>query len=116
MSRKKFELLSTTFDKRGRPIVSKVNSYSVSHPLQAHFSRKAGMHEGRIFLHAELRSLIASQERKVHSLLVQRFDAKGNYADAKPCESCVEAMKAFGVKLVRWSTKDGIKEELVEDM
>ena len=116
MSRKKFELISTTFDKRGRPITTQRNSYSKSHPLQFYFSKKAGMHEDRVYLHSELHACIKSNGRKIHSILVQRFDADGSPADAKPCASCIEALKAYGVEKARWTTKNGIKEEFVEDM
>lgn len=116
MSRKRFELISTTFDKRGIPITTQRNSYSKSHPLQFYFSKKAGLHEDRVYLHSELNACIKSNGRKIYSILVQRFDADGNPADARPCPSCIEALKAYGVQKAMWTTKYGIKEELVEDM
>ena len=116
MTRKRFELISTSFDKRGRQISTQLNSYSRTHPLQKYFSAKVHMHEARVFLHSELATLIKSHSHKVHSMLVQRFDSMGNPKDARPCPSCVEAMKAWGVIKVRYTTEDGIKEELVKDM
>lgn len=116
MTRKRFELISTSFCKRGRPISTQLNSYKRSHTLQAYFSKKAGLHESRIYLHSELATLIKSQSSKVHSMLVQRFDSMGKPKDARPCPSCVEAMKAWGVVKVRYTTEFGIKEELVKDM
>ena len=116
MTRKRFELISTSFCKRGRPITTQLNSYHRSHTLQAYFSKRAGLHESRIYLHSELATLIKSKNNEVYSLLVQRFDAKGNPKDARPCLSCIEAMKAWGVVKVRYTTEAGIKEELVKDM
>lgn len=116
MSRKKFELLSTTFDKRGIPITTQRNSYQRSHPLQKYFSEKVGLHSERVYLHSELHACIKSNGRKIHSILVQRFDASGKPTDAKPCASCVEALKAYGVQKAMWTTKEGIREQLVEDM
>lgn len=116
MTRKRFELISTSFCKRGRPISTQLNSYSRTHPLQKYFSAKVNMHEARVFLHSELATLIKSKSTEVHSMLVQRFDANGNPKDARPCLSCIEAMKAWGVVKVRYTTEDGIKEELVKDM
>ena len=116
MTRKKFELISTSFCRRNRPITTQVNSYKRSHPLQAFFSKKVNLHEGRIYLHSELATLIKSHSHKVHSMLVQRFDSMGNPKDARPCPSCIEAMKAWGVVKVRYTTELGIREELVKDM
>lgn len=116
MSRKKFELISTTFDKRGIPITTQRNSYQRSHPLQKYFSKKVGLHESRVYLHSELHACIKSNGRKIHSILVQRFDAEGNPVNARPCPSCIEALKAYGVVYARWSTNEGVKEQLVEDM
>lgn len=116
MSRKRFEIISTAFDKRNRPITTQKNSYKRTHTLQKYFSEKVGMHPDRAYLHAELHACIKSNGRPIETMLVQRFDAEGNPADAKPCPSCVEALKAFGVQKVRWTSRDGIKEQLVKDM
>lgn len=116
MSRKRFELISTAFDKRGRPITTQRNLYTRSHPLQKYFSEKVGMHSERIYLHSELHACIKSYGKSIDTILVQRFDSEGKPVNAKPCASCVEAMKAFGVRLVRWTTEEGTKEKRLEDM
>lgn len=114
--RKKYEIVATAFDKRGRPIGTGVNQYNRSHPLQKHFSIKAGMSEERIFLHAEVSSLLQAGKKSIDTVFVQRFHNNGDMANAHPCPSCCEALKAFGVRMIRYTHEDGIKEKLVEEL
>jgi len=115
--RKKFELLATCFDSKGRVICSRPNSYLKSHPEQKRFSIMAGMSDQRCVLHAETAALLASRNSKgvskVHSVLVQRFDSRGNPALAKPCLSCMLALKMFNVRVLRYTTYTGINEEIL---
>lgn len=115
--RKKYELLATCFDSKGRAICTRPNSAHKTHPLQKMVSVKAGMSEKREILHAEVHSLLASRNSrgvsKVHSVLVQRFDSLGNPALAKPCLSCMLALKMFNVRILRYTTCSGIKEEIL---
>lgn len=110
MSRKRFEIISTAFDKRNRPITTQKNSYKRTHTLQKYFSEKVGMHPDRAYLHAELHACIKSNGRSIETMLVQRFDAEGNPADAKPCRTCQSIIRSFGVKIVRYTTREGIEE------
>lgn len=106
--RNKFELICSSFDKRGNIIATRTNQYLKSHRWQKELSIKAGMSELRIFLHAEVSCLLASRNRKVHSLLVQRFNKDGTMANACPCISCKLAIIETGVKYVRYTTICGI--------
>ena len=115
--RKKYELLATCFDSRGRVICTRGNDYCKSHPKQKMFSEQAGLSDQRIKIHAELAALLASRNNrgvsKAHTVLVQRFDSLGNPALAKPCLSCMLALKMFSVKILRYTTSTGIKEEIL---
>lgn len=115
--RKKYELLATCFDSRGRVICTRSNDYCKSHPKQKMFSEQAGLSDQRIKIHAELAALLASRNNrgvsKAHTVLVQRFDSLGNPALAKPCLSCMLALKMFSVKILRYTTSTGIKEEIL---
>lgn len=81
------------------------------------FSEQAGLSDQRIKIHAELAALLASRNNrgvsKAHTVLVQRFDSLGNPALAKPCLSCMLALKMFSVKILRYTTSTGIKEEIL---
>lgn len=55
--------------------------------------------------------MIRSKGKDVHTLLVQRFDSKGNPKLAYPCPVCMEAIKEYGVKKVIYTVDSG-KEEL----
>ena len=106
--RNKFELICSSFDKRGNIIATRQNLYTKSNPWQKALSIKAGMSDKRIFLHAEVACLLASRNKKVHSLLVQRFNKDGTMANACPCISCKLAIIETGVKYVRYTTCCGI--------
>ena len=110
MTRKRYEIIATCFDKRGRVISTGVNEYHRSSPLMKYFSQKAGESEHKIWRHSEFNALVKAKGKEVHSILVQRFDSEGNPAIAKPCPACQEAIKAFGVKIVRYTTEEGVKE------
>ncbi len=107
-ARSKFELICSSFDKRGNIIATRTNMYTKSNPWQKELSVKAGLSELRIFLHAEVACLLASRNRKVHSLLVQRFNKDGTMANACPCISCKIAIVETGVKYVRYTSDCGI--------
>ena len=110
MPRKRYEIIASTFDKKGNLIASGMNSYKKSHPLMQHFSGLAGEHPDKVLTHAELQAMLRSKGKEVHSILVQRFDAFGNPKMAKPCRTCQKMLEAFEVKVVRYTTEEGVKE------
>ena len=114
--RTKFELICSSFDKRGNLIATKSNLYTKSHRWQKELSIKAGMSDLRIYLHAEIACLLASRNRKVHSLLVQRFNKDGTPANACPCLSCKLAIIETEVKYVRYTTACGIVQVETKDL
>lgn len=106
----RYVITASCFDKKGRLISVGTNSYSKSHPEQKRYAIKAGQ-SYRQTLHAEIAALIRSKGKPVHTLLVQRFDSKGNPKLSFPCPVCLEAIKDYGVKKVIYTTDQG-KEEL----
>lgn len=116
MTRKRYEIISTTFDKRGRPIATGVNDYKKSNPLMKTFAKLAGESDQKIWVHSEMNAVLKSKHRDIDSILVQRFDSYGNAKLAKPCKTCTQMLKAFGIRVVRYSSEDGIKEELVKEL
>lgn len=108
--RKKFQLIATTFDKKGRVVGAGVNDSKKSHPLMALYSEKVNESSYKIYKHAECSALISAGNKDVYSVLVQRFNKDGTMALAKPCKICDTMLKDYGVKIVRYTTPDGIKE------
>lgn len=109
-TRKKFVLTATTFCSKGRVIAHGTNNYRKSHPLMSSLASKVGTPE-RIFLHAEVQALLKSKDKIVETLLVQRYNSKGEMTLARPCPVCMEALKMYGVNRVKYTTKDGWMEE-----
>lgn len=106
-TRKKFHLTCTAFDKKGRVLSHGHNQYK-SHPIQKFFSIKAGESELKHCIHAELSAILRAGDKQIDSLFVQRFASDGTYALAMPCKSCQEAIKAYGIRLVRYTSKQGV--------
>jgi deoxycytidylate deaminase len=103
MPSKRHHITAHCLDKRGRIISTGINSYSKSHPIQAHYAKLVGQPE-RHFLHAEIAALLKAGDKQVHKIKVVRFDSKGNPANAEPCAICKAAIKAFGVKYIEHTT------------
>jgi deoxycytidylate deaminase len=100
--RKQFSVTATCYDKKGKVLSVGHNNYKKTHPLQAYFACKVGLNE-KIFLHAEIDALIKSTSSDIHKILVERFDSKGNPANAEPCAVCKSAIAAYGVKYVEYT-------------
>jgi deoxycytidylate deaminase len=108
--RKRYTIIATCFDRKGRVLGSGTNNYNKSHPLMQHFAVKAGESNDKIYVHAELAAVLQSGRKDIHSILVQRFHENGDMAVAKPCPTCQAMLKGFGVKLVRYTSEEGIQE------
>ena len=95
-------------DKQGHCLSLASNSYTKSHPLQAHFAKLAGQ-PNKIYLHAEILALIRSSlysNNKPYEINISRIKDNKDYS-AKPCPICVLAMEAFGIKIVNYTTNKG---------
>ena len=95
---RRYDITALAYDKRGKLLSVGKNSYTRTHPLQAKFGKKVGRPQA-IYIHAELAALLKARS-PVHRLVVTRFNKKGQPVLAKPCPSCQEAIKYFGVKHV----------------
>lgn len=101
-------LFATCYDKKGKQLSSAKNSYKKTHPLQKYFAEKVG-HKNNIYLHAEIAALIKAGIKKVHTITItRRHGTTYDLALAKPCPICLEALKAFKVKKIFYSTKEGM--------
>lgn len=109
MAKKRYEIIATAMDKKGRVLSSCKNDYTKSHPLFKSYSVRSGMSEQRIYSHAEFLACIKASA-EIHTVLVQRFHTDGSLANAEPCNTCKLVLKEFGVKRVQYTHEDGIKE------
>lgn len=95
--RKRFRVIASVLDKKGRTIATRCNDYNCTHPVQKRYAVKAGRPEAEM-LHAEIASIIAAKGKSIHTVLIARVDANGNPVPAVPCEICSLAMQEIGVK------------------
>ena len=109
MARRRYETVSTAFDKRGRVLATATNDYNRSHPLFKHFAVLADESPDKHYRHSEFNACLEAKGKDIHTILVQRFDAEGKPALAKPCKTCQLVLKSFGVKIVRYTTSEGVQ-------
>jgi len=100
MSRKRFSITATIYDKRGRILSIGNNSYNKSHPVQAAYANKVGR-PSKIFLHAEIHAIVKCRRLdKAHRMVVERYDNRGEPKISKPCSVCETAIRESGIKIV----------------
>lgn len=103
MTKKRFSIKATVYDKRGRVLTIGENSYEKSHPLQAKFAVKVGL-DDKIYLHSEVAAVSKlKKHHKPYKIVVERYKEDGTQAMAKPCPICMEAIKAHGIKVIEWT-------------
>ena len=105
-------LTAQCYDRKGRLLSTATNSYKKTHPLQAYFAEKAG-HPAKVYLHAEIAAIIKASaslgrepgDKQIYKIVITRFNPKTHKAlNAKPCPICQEAIKAFGIPHVSYTT------------
>lgn len=99
MATKKYHILAKCYDKRGNLLSAAFNSYTKTHPIQSYFARKVG-HPERQYLHAEIAAILKSKGKSIYRISIERYNAAGFPVNAKPCQVCEEAIKAFGIKVI----------------
>lgn len=108
MSHKRYNIVAYCFDKKGRVLSTGRNSYTKTHPLMQHFAVKAEKNELKNCLHAEISAILRAKDKEIHRILVQRVEKLG-FGMAKPCKTCECAIRAFGIKIVEYTTDEGIE-------
>lgn len=103
MTKKRFSVKATVYDKRGRVLTVGENSYSKTHPLQAKYAVSVGL-DDKIFLHAEISALSKLKRyHKPYKIVVERYLADGTTALAKPCPVCHAAIESHGIAIVEYT-------------
>jgi len=70
----------------------------------------AGQNNKFAYIHAEIDALLQLRGHDLSraSMYVFRFHKDGTMALAKPCKSCMQAIRESGVKKVFWTTERGV--------
>ena len=112
-TRKKFVIKATALDKKGVVLAIALNDYTKSSPYQKSLSLRAGLSEMRTSVHAEVLCLVRAKRKhpnkRVHTLLIERYDSEGKPRLAKPCASCELAIRDSGVQIVLYTSESGIQ-------
>lgn len=112
--RKKYLILAKAFTHKGKLLATATNDYEKSHPVMKYFATKVGLPE-KEYLHAEIHAILRCKDKIPFLISVERYNNDGNMALAKPCNVCREAIKAYGVQFVKYTTSSGWVTECVED-
>ena len=103
MTKKRFNIVATVYDKRGRKLTEGSNSYTKSHPLQAKFAVQVGL-DDKIYLHSEIAAISKlKKHHKPYRIVVERYKENGEPALARPCRVCQAAIESHGITLVEWT-------------
>lgn len=95
------------YDKKGNLLSTAINSYTKSHPLQAHFANLVGMPQ-RIYLHAEIAAILKCGDKKIFSIKIERRNRKGKLLPSKPCPICSKAIEAFEISKIEFQDYDPV--------
>ena len=90
---------------KNKVIVAATNLETKSHPIQAKFAERVGLHE-KIYLHAEIAALVKCRE-DVDTIIVARVNPQGKLRMARPCPICQLALKEAGITHVHYTTNHG---------
>lgn len=94
MTKKRYVVIAHAYDRKGRILAVATNSYTKTHPSQAYFAQKVGQ-PAKQFAHAEILCMLRCKDKRIHKLMVYRYDSDGNLVCAKPCPICQEAIAAY---------------------
>lgn len=99
---------------KGRAIATGCNSYK-THPKQKFYNdQRANFDESsKHFTHAEMAALnkLKSVELKDAELFVYRTGTDTKAKMCRPCPACMKAIKDRGIKVIHYSTSEGIATE-----
>jgi tRNA(Arg) A34 adenosine deaminase TadA len=92
---------------KSKVVVTATNIETKSHPLQARFAERVGLHE-KIFLHAEIAALVKCRE-VCDTIVVARLGGHNHdeLRMAKPCPVCSLALKEAGIHKIHYTTDQG---------
>jgi deoxycytidylate deaminase len=83
--------------RKNRVVSTGVNSYTKTHPRQAHYGKLAGQPK-RQYLHAEIAALLRAPS-DADTLVVIRVNKAGEFVNSKPCPVCALAIRHFNPEM-----------------
>ena len=99
----KQQITAVIYDRKGRVLSIGQNSYVKTHPYQAELARRVG-EPYKVFLHAEVHAITRVRDiSRAHRISIFRYDSKGKPILARPCDICITAIQAAGIKVVEHS-------------
>lgn len=101
---RRYDILATTYDKRGRKIASATNCYDKTHPRQKQLAEQCDL-ELKEYLHAEVAAIIRSRRHKIHRIVIERYDSEDRPALARPCPICQLAITEANIKIVEYTVE-----------
>lgn len=102
--------LGATIYSNGKPISIGVNYYKKTHPKIYKYYSKVKT------VHAEVNAAFKVKNKnnlKGSTIVVFRQTKDGCTAMSRPCDSCMNMLKYYGVRKVVYTTLDGYKEEIL---
>jgi len=104
MAKNKPILQARCYDKKGKLLSSAYNSYTKSHPIQSYFAERVNQ-PNKIYLHAEIAAIIKAGDKQIHKIVITRYSPRTHKPlNAAPCPICREAIRAYGIQLVSYTT------------
>lgn len=95
MSKKRYTIVATTYDSKGRQLSTATNSYSKTHPVQAFYAKQVNQPK-RIYLHAEILAILRAGDSVIHTIKITNLSG----SLSNPCPVCMAAIKAYGIKKI----------------
>ncbi len=102
-------------------VISSGHNTNKTHPMQKRYNRiRSGKFEDNGFtpkMHAEIMALSklagARLDTRKLSLYTYRIRKDKAFGLARPCPSCMQAIKDFGIRKICYTTDDGYAEESI---
>jgi len=95
-------ITATCYDKQGRILSVRQNSFTKTHPFQKYLAVKVG-HPKKEYLHAEIAAILACKTKLIHKIKVERYNSTGKAMNAKPCTICQLAISMFNISLIEYT-------------
>lgn len=94
--KKRYLIEAKCYDSHGRLLSTAQNSYTKTHPIQAHFAALANQPQ-RIYLHAEILAILRAGEKKIQTLEITNHSSP---ILPNPCAVCRKAIAAYRIRNV----------------
>jgi tRNA(Arg) A34 adenosine deaminase TadA len=101
MSRTKYYIKATIYNKKNQIVSEAENSFTKTHPTQLKYAKACGM-PFKAFLHAEMLAIIRAKG-KGYKIVVERYNKAGEPVLAKPCPICMMAIQEAKIARIEYT-------------